>query len=88
MPREQAGKIVAMEPAVEEAVDQMVRVQLEARGIRDPRVLEAMRSVPRHHFAPDLSIADAYSDHARPTAEGQTISQPYIVGADDRVAGG
>lgn len=69
----------SMDPAAREAAEAMVRTQIEARGVRDPRVLEAMRSVPRHHFVPDLSLAEAYDDHARPTGEGQTISQPYIV---------
>ena len=68
-----------MDAPAREAAQAMVRVQVEARGVRDPRVLEAMRSVPRHLFTPGLSMEEAYSDHARPTAEGQTISQPYIV---------
>ena len=57
----------------------MVEEQLEGRGIRDPRVLEAMASVPRHTFVDPALEARAYGDHALPTAEGQTISQPYIV---------
>ncbi len=61
------------------ARDKMVHSQLESRGIRSPAVLDAMRDVPRHRFVPDLSIERAYSDHALPTADGQTISQPYIV---------
>lgn len=61
------------------AARQMVRTQLRDRGIRDVRVLEAMRRVPRHLFVPEVDIATAYGDHALPTAEGQTISQPYIV---------
>lgn len=57
----------------------MVRYQIEARGIRDPRVLEAMRKVPRHLFVP-LEYRDAaYEDRPLPIGEGQTISQPYIV---------
>ena len=63
----------------EDHAERMVREQLEDRGIRDPRVLAAMRSVPRHAFMPDASVEAAYADHAMPTAEGQTISQPYIV---------
>jgi len=57
----------------------MVTEQLVARGVRDPRVLEAMGAVPRDHFVDPALAARAYGDHALPTAEGQTISQPYIV---------
>ncbi len=57
----------------------MVREQLELRGIRDSLVLEAMREVPRHLFVPESHRALAYSDRALPIAEGQTISQPYMV---------
>jgi protein-L-isoaspartate(D-aspartate) O-methyltransferase len=59
----------------------MVRVQLAERGIRDPRVLEAMRKVPRHEFVPENFRQDAYGDHPLPIGEEQTISQPYIVAA-------
>jgi protein-L-isoaspartate(D-aspartate) O-methyltransferase len=58
---------------------QMVDRQLRARGIRDERVLEAMQQVPRHEFVPDEYRALAYADHPIPIAEGQTISQPFIV---------
>jgi len=57
----------------------MVEEQLEARGVRDPRVLEAMGTVPRHRFVDGAFLNRAYGDHALPTAEGQTISQPWIV---------
>ena len=57
----------------------MVEEQLVARGIRDPIVLEAMASVPRERFVDGAFTARAYGDHALPTAEGQTISQPWIV---------
>ena len=60
-------------------LEAMVRVQLEARGIRDPRVLEAMRRVPRHRFVPEAQRAHAYEDRPLPIGYGQTISQPYIV---------
>jgi protein-L-isoaspartate(D-aspartate) O-methyltransferase len=57
----------------------MVEEQLIARGIRDPRVLGALATLPRERFvAPDL-VAHAYADSALPSLEGQTISQPYIV---------
>lgn len=61
--------------------DEMVRTQLAARGIRDVRVLDAMRNVPRHEFVPETFRQDAYGDHPLPIGEGQTISQPYIVAA-------
>ena len=54
----------------------MVAEQLEARGIRDPEVLEAFRRVPRHHF---VEGDEPYGDHAMPVGSGQTISQPYVV---------
>ncbi len=57
----------------------MVREQMEERGIRDSRVLEALRRVPRHLFVPPAEAAEAYEDHPLPIGEGQTISQPYIV---------
>ncbi len=57
----------------------MVREQIERRGLRDERVLAAMRRVPRHRFVPGNSAAEAYDDHPVPIGEGQTISQPYIV---------
>jgi len=57
----------------------MVKKQIEARGIRDPRVLNAMLQVERHKFVPEISISQAYEDHPLPIGYGQTISQPYIV---------
>jgi protein-L-isoaspartate(D-aspartate) O-methyltransferase len=59
--------------------DGMVADQLVARGIRDPRVLDAMRRVPRHLFVPPEAAAWAYADRALPIAHGQAISQPYMV---------
>jgi protein-L-isoaspartate(D-aspartate) O-methyltransferase len=58
---------------------EMVRRQIEARGIEDPRVLEAMRTIPRHLFVPEGIRTRAYQDYPLPIGEGQTISQPYIV---------
>lgn len=58
---------------------EMVDAQLRARGIRDPRVLDAMARVPRHEFTPEPYREQAYEDHPLPIAEEQTISQPYIV---------
>jgi len=57
----------------------MVEDQLLARGIRDKRVLEAMRTVRRHRYVPGLDATHAYDDRPYPIGEGQTISQPYIV---------
>src|SRR5271156_6642911 len=59
----------------------MVREQLAGRGIRDARVLAAMRTIPRDEFVPEPLRQDAYEDHPLPIGEGQTISQPYIVAA-------
>ena len=59
---------------------QMVEKQLAARGIRDPRVLDAMAAVPRHRFVAEHLEHRAYGDHALPLGRsGQTISQPYVV---------
>jgi len=58
---------------------EMVRSQIADRGVKDPRVLAAMKQVPRHLFVPEALRSLAYTDNALPLAEGQTISQPYIV---------
>jgi protein-L-isoaspartate(D-aspartate) O-methyltransferase len=58
---------------------QMVRRQIEARGVTDTAVLRAMRAVPRHRFVPDAPPSAAYTDRPLPIGHGQTISQPYIV---------
>lgn len=57
----------------------MIAEQLVARGIRDPRVLEAMAAVSREAFVPPHLTERAYDDRALPSEAGQTISQPYIV---------
>ena len=57
----------------------MVERQLKARGISDERVLEVMGRLPRHLFVDPSMMDQAYSDHPLPIAEGQTISQPYVV---------
>jgi protein-L-isoaspartate(D-aspartate) O-methyltransferase len=57
----------------------MVRRDLAARGIRDPRVLAAMGAVPRECFVPESLTGRAYEDRALPIDAGQTISQPYVV---------
>ena len=58
---------------------EMVDTQLRSRDIADIRVLEAMAAVPRHLFVPPAVRGSAYEDYPLPIAEGQTISQPYIV---------
>jgi hypothetical protein len=74
--------------------ENMVRDQIEKRGIRDPRVRDAMHTVKRHLFVPEKLRSLAYADRPLPIGHGQTISQPYIVAfmtealnlnADDRV---
>jgi protein-L-isoaspartate(D-aspartate) O-methyltransferase len=57
----------------------MIESQIRARGIRDPRVLDAMAKVERHRFLRDQDIDLAYGDHPVDIGLGQTISQPYIV---------
>ncbi len=57
----------------------MVQEQVEARGVRDPHVLAAMRVVPREQFVPPSVREHAYVDGPLPIGDGQTISQPYIV---------
>jgi protein-L-isoaspartate(D-aspartate) O-methyltransferase len=57
----------------------MVSSQIEARGVRDPRVLEAMRRVPRHRFVAEAWRSAAYEDRPLPIGHEQTISQPYVV---------
>ena len=61
------------------AREAMVREQIAGRGIRDRRVIEAMRELPRHSFIPAAERARAYDDGPVPIGQGQTISQPYIV---------
>ena len=59
--------------------EQMVKTQLQARGIKDPLTLYSMLNVPRHEFVPKNWEEHAYRDGALPIGSGQTISQPYIV---------
>jgi protein-L-isoaspartate(D-aspartate) O-methyltransferase len=65
--------------AFEREREDMVARQLAARGVRDARVLDAMRRVPRHRFVPPELVAHAYEDTPLPIGEQQTISQPYMV---------
>jgi protein-L-isoaspartate(D-aspartate) O-methyltransferase len=59
--------------------NRMVDDQIIPRGVRDERVLAALRKVPRHEFLPEAIRGMAYADNALPIGEGQTISQPYMV---------
>jgi protein-L-isoaspartate(D-aspartate) O-methyltransferase len=61
------------------ARERMVREQIEDRGIRDARVLAAMRKVPRHLFVPPQEQGEAYNDYPLAIGHAQTISQPYVV---------
>jgi protein-L-isoaspartate(D-aspartate) O-methyltransferase len=67
------------EMGFEKARELMVSTQIEGRDVKDPRVLKAMREVPRHLFVPESLRERAYDDMAMPIGEGQTISQPYMV---------
>jgi protein-L-isoaspartate(D-aspartate) O-methyltransferase len=67
------------EDAQRQARERMVREQIAARGVRDERVLAAMKKVPRHLFVPQEMLPGAYFDQPLPIGHGQTISQPYIV---------
>ena len=72
--------IADVESSAQADRNQMVERQLEARGISHRRVLEVMRKVPRHRFVPETLRNQAYDDRPLPIGNGQTISQPYIVG--------
>jgi protein-L-isoaspartate(D-aspartate) O-methyltransferase len=67
------------EQDMDEQRERMVDRQIERRGIENPRVLDALRSVKRHLFVPPGEVTSAYEDHPLPIGHGQTISQPYIV---------
>jgi protein-L-isoaspartate(D-aspartate) O-methyltransferase len=70
---------IADTPELQKVRKIMVSDTIERRGLSDPRVLMAMRDVPRHCFVPQNIISKAYRDTALPIGEGQTISQPYVV---------
>lgn len=59
--------------------EEMVKIQIQERGVRDSATLAALRKVPRHSFVPIDQVANAYEDRPLPIGYGQTISQPYIV---------
>jgi protein-L-isoaspartate(D-aspartate) O-methyltransferase len=66
-------------PDFTKARNEMVESQIAGRGVRDPAVLHAMRTVPRERFVADYQQDQAYDDGPLPIGEGQTISQPYVV---------
>ena len=70
--------LVADDPVILQR-ERMVADQIENRGIRNPDVLQVMRSTPRHLFVPTDVRSMAYEDHPLPIGYGATISQPYIV---------
>ena len=70
--------VTAADPYTEKR-QAMVEKDLKGRGIKDKRVLEAMGKIPRHLFVEESLQKQAYADHPLPIAEGQTISQPYVV---------
>lgn len=70
---------ISRERDLEKLKDKMIKKQIEARGVRNSRVLDAIRKVERHKFVPKQYIDEAYEDHPLPIGHGQTISQPYIV---------
>jgi protein-L-isoaspartate(D-aspartate) O-methyltransferase len=73
------GKTRSVSTDYDKEREHMVKSQLARRGIKDTRVLEAMRQVPRHLFIPEGMRSLAYCDGPLPIGHGQTISQPYIV---------
>jgi protein-L-isoaspartate(D-aspartate) O-methyltransferase len=70
-----------------ESAERMVADQIASRGVRDPAVLEAMRTVPRHRFVPEADRVRAYDDGPLSIGLGQTISQPFIVALMTELAG-
>ncbi len=65
----------------------MLEEQIIRRGVKDPRVLRALETVPRHEFVPREHQTRAYGDYPLPIGEEQTISQPYIVALMSELAG-
>jgi len=72
------GEKTVADPYLRKRQD-MVEYQLKGRDINDPKVLQAMITIPRHQFVDQRIIESAYNDSPLPIGEGQTISQPYIV---------
>ncbi|HIJ84607.1 MAG TPA: protein-L-isoaspartate O-methyltransferase, partial [Magnetococcales bacterium] len=78
-PDDQDHTMVLDPPATRPERQEMVSQQLRPRGITDPKVLEAMATIPREFFVPPSLEREAYLDGPIPIGEGQTISQPYMV---------
>ncbi|MBI4704949.1 MAG: protein-L-isoaspartate(D-aspartate) O-methyltransferase [Deltaproteobacteria bacterium] len=82
----EAERAAAGEERYRQQRERMVQEQLAGRDVVDRRVLEAMRTVPRHRFVPSEQQGEAYDDHPLPIGLGQTISQPYIVALMSQLA--
>ncbi len=67
------------DPGYADEREEMVKTQIQSRGVSDKRVLAALRKVERHRFVPEEMRSYAYIDRPLPIGEGQTISQPYVV---------
>lgn len=87
VPADAANSPESVDNATELARREMVRSQIERRGVSDPQVLDAMRRVPRHEFVPPPLRGRAYEDRPLPIGHDQTISQPYIVALMTELAG-
>jgi protein-L-isoaspartate(D-aspartate) O-methyltransferase len=74
-----SGPEPQLSPPRREELERLIADTIEARGVRDPRVIDAMRRIERHCFVPNAVARSAYSDYPLPIGHGQTISQPYIV---------
>ena len=71
--------VISDNPTFKAAREKLVEKYIAGQGITDPKVLAAMRSVPRHSFVPQRLASKAYADTALPIGASQTISQPYVV---------
>ena len=78
LPTLETGPTATADPYAEQR-ERLVERTIVERGVTDPDVLRAMRTVPRHRFVLDQYLDQAYADHPLPIGYGQTISQPYIV---------
>lgn len=74
-----SAEVISDSPKFKKARNHLVVNYIESKGIADPRILAAMKEVPRHSFVPENLVSAAYLDRPLPIGEGQTISQPYIV---------
>lgn len=79
MPSIVIADVISDNPMFKAAREKLVEKHIAGQGIADPKVLAAIRSVPRHCFVPKRLAARAYADTALPIGSSQTISQPYVV---------